>query len=150
MKYLTTALLIGALSSGGLVLNTAALADEQGMSQMGGHHGMKCWRASLTEEQSTKYAQLKLAFKQKVLPLKAKIKQAKIDLALLVGTDNPNQNAIDKKIDEIAKMKAEKMRLKTAHRIEVRKLLTPEQRVSFDMKLLKKASRDRKGSHHRG
>ena len=156
MKHINTALVITALTLGGVGLGGSAVADEHGMKnemhEMGRHHGTdkRCWRATLTDEQSKQLDQLRLAYKQKVSPLKAKIKQARIELALLVSTDDPSQKAIDKKIDEIVTMKAENMRLKTAHQVEVRKLLTPEQRVSYDMKLLKKASRDRKGYHHGG
>ena len=62
-----------------------------------------------------------------------------VELAILVTQDSPDQNAIDKKIDEILELKREKMRKKYALKVDMRSILTPEQRVSFDMHLLKKA-----------
>ena len=152
MKKLATALIISCLTITGAGLSTNVLADHgKGMGMM--HHGGhgSSWKASLTDEQRTKIAKLKLDYKKKKYPLKAKLKQAKIDLALLVTSDKPNQNSIDKKIDQIAKLKREKMQLKAKHKIAVRKLLNEEQRVKFDMKVLKKAYHGkRKGGygHH--
>jgi Spy/CpxP family protein refolding chaperone len=156
MKHLSAVLLITSLAAGGLGISQTALADSHGMG-MGhmdgkqyrmGHGGSGCWRASLTDEQRKKLDPLRLEYKKKVYPLKAKIKQAKVELALLIGSDSPKQKDIDKKIDEIAKLKAEKMRLKATHKIAVRKLLTPEQKTKFDMKLLKKAYKGKSGFKH--
>jgi len=61
----------------------------------------------------------------------------------------PDQKAINKQIDKIVKLKAEKMRLKAAHKVEVRKVLNDDQRVQFDMKILKSAYHGKQG-HHRG
>lgn len=156
MKYLTTVLLISVLT-GGLGMMTPAMATEHGKQGMGmkmmhgkghgmGHDG--CWKSSLTDVQKKQVAKLKLDFKKKVYPIKSKIRQAKVELALLVTADKPNQKDIDKKIDEIVKIKSEKIRLKVAHKIEVRKILNEEQRVQFDMKMLKKAFHGKKGGHH--
>jgi Spy/CpxP family protein refolding chaperone len=102
-------------------------------------HG-KSWMGDLTDEQQSKIDQLRLKYKQQKYLLKAKIQQAKTELALLITTDSPNQGAIDKKIDQIVDLKREKMKLKAGHKIEVRKLLTDAQRVHFDMHVLKRAT----------
>lgn len=155
MKHLTTAVLITALSISGLGLSTTALAAGEGMpggmhELHGREHHSNCWRASLSDEQAKKIDALRLGYMQKTTPLKTRIKQARIDLALLISTDEPEDRLIEKKIDEIVKLKAEKMRFKTDHQIAVRKLLTAEQRVNFDIKLLKKANREHKGYAHGG
>ena len=160
MKYLIAAVLSTALMGGGLGLTGTALADTHGMHGMGEmhgkgygmyHHGGRdSWKASLTDEQSKQIDKLRLAYKQKSYLLKAKIKQAKIELAMLITSNDPKQKDIDKKIDEILKLKGEKMRLKASHKISVRKLLTEEQRVQFDLHVLKKAAGGKKGKgpHH--
>lgn len=150
MKKLLTALLISSLTLVGTGISTIALAD-QGAGMHGMYHGDGGWKASLTDEQRTTIDSMKLKYKKKLYPLKAKLKQAKVELALLMTSDNPGQSAINKKIDEIVKLKKEKMQLKTSHKIAVRKLLNKEQRVKFDMKILKKAyhgkSHDQQGHH---
>lgn len=151
MKHLTTTVLITALSISGLGLSTTVQADEQGMHALHGReYDSKCWRASLSDEQAKKIDALRLAYSQKTAPLKARIKQARIDLALLISTNEPEDRLIDKKIDEIVKLKAEKMRIKSDHQIAVRSFLTAEQRVNFDMQLLKKANREHQGFAHGG
>ena len=152
MKYLTTVLLITVLAGSGIGIMTPVMAAEHGKKGMhmmhgmghGKHHG-KGWKSTLTDEQKKQVARLKLDYKKKVYPVKAKMRQTKVELALLITADKPSQNDIDKKIDELAKLKAEKMRLKAAHKIEVRKVLNDEQRVKFDMKMLKKAYHGKKG-----
>jgi len=137
-----------------------AMASQHGMKGMGmmHHDGMGMmsqrgggWKASLTEEQRNKVGKLKLDYKKQVYPLKTKIKQAKVELALLMIADKPNQKNIDKKIDSIVKLKAKKMRLKARHKVNVRKVLDATQRVKFDMKVLKKAYHGKgkkRGYHH--
>jgi Spy/CpxP family protein refolding chaperone len=160
MKHLIAAVLSTALLGTGIGLTGPALADEHGMHGMGemhgkghgmySHHGGGGWKASLTDEQSKQIDKLRLDYKQKAYLLKARIKQAKIELAMLITTDSPKQKDIDKKIDEILKLKGEKMRLKAAHKISVRKLLTEEQRVQFDLHVLNKAYDGKQGKgHHR-
>ena len=154
MKYLIAAVLSTALVGSGMVVANPALAGEHGMGGMHGKgHGMSYhhgggWKASLTDEQAKQVDKLRLAYKQKVYPIKAKIKQAKIELAMLITADSPKQKDIDKKIDDILKLKGEKMRLKAAHKISIRKLLTEEQQVQFDLHVLNKAAKGKKHTGH--
>ena len=146
MKTLIAAVLSTALIGSGMGMTGSALADEHGMGGMHGsghgmysHHGGGGWKATLSDEQSKQIDKLRLEYKQKTYPIKAKIQAAKIELAMLMMADAPKQKDIDKKIDEIIKLKGEKMRLKVAHKISIRKLLSEEQRVQFDLHLLNKA-----------
>ncbi|MDH5181073.1 MAG: periplasmic heavy metal sensor [Gammaproteobacteria bacterium] len=145
MKTMTRVLLITVLMNGGFGLTQAAPAEGHG------HHGKRSdgmdWKAGLNEEQSRQLATLKLEYKKQIFPLKLKLKEAKYELAVMIATDKPNQRDIDKKIDAIIKLKAEKMRLKVAHKIAVRKLLNNEQQVLFDLKLLKKGFHGKDGGH---
>lgn len=152
MKYLTLAIILILFTAGAVL--TAVTADDYGMSgmrHMPGMHMMHDYgtgKSGLTQDQSKIINKLKLEHKKKTYPLKSKIQQAKFELALMMMDGNPNQNSIDKKIDQIIKFKSEKMRLKVKHKIDVRKALTDEQRAHFDMKLLKKYSSDRIKMHH--
>jgi Spy/CpxP family protein refolding chaperone len=144
MKTLIAAVLSTALIGSGMGMAGSALAAEHSMGGMHGsgmysHHGGGGWKATLTDDQSKQIDKLRLEYKQKTYPIKAKIQAAKIELAMLMMAAAPKQKDIDKKIDEILKLKGEKMRLKAAHKISVRKLLTEEQRVQFDLHLLNKA-----------
>ncbi len=148
MRHLITTLLIATLTAGSMSIIVPAVAAETGLRKMqGSGYAMgrgSSWKSTLSDEQRKKITRLKLDYKKKAIPLKLRIKQANVELAMLITKDSPNKKNIDKKIDEILKLKGEKMRLKTDHKIAVRKLLNDEQRVQFDMKALKKAYHGKK------
>jgi Spy/CpxP family protein refolding chaperone len=164
MKTLTTLTLSLLLSAGALGLATSAVADPQprwehgamheGMMSGGMHEGMRgpmhwgghgdgCgsgayWMSELSDQQRKDMDKLRLEYKKQKALLKGQILQAKTELAVLITNDTPNKSDIGKKIDQIATLKKNKLQLKTDHYLQVRKLLTAEQRVKFDMHVLRK------------
>ena len=147
-----------------LPFTTTAFAQtghmEKGGHSMKSHHGEKshgkgvyqasCWTETLTEEQKAKRARMRLELKKVKYLIKAQIKVKKVELATLVTQDNPDQSAMEKKIDEILELKREKMRKKYAYKVALRNILTPEQRILFDMKMLKKAYKGKSYGHKKG
>ena len=149
----TIVMLIAILGS--LGLSTVASA-ERGMGYGGMKGGMPCgqgmygacWKDTLTDDQRTKLAKIKLDHMKVQSPIKAKIKTAKVDLALLVTADKPDTASINKKIDELTKFKNSKMKEKYKYISAKRKVLNNEQRVLFDMHVIKKAVKGKyKGGH---
>lgn len=134
---------------GSIGLTTAAWADPgPGMMYGGGRHmGMHggqdgcgpSWKDTLTDEQRAALAKLKLDYLKVKAPIKAKIKNLKVELALLVTTDKPDTNAINKKIDELTKLKNDKLKEKYKYIAAKRKVLNAEQQVLFDMRVMQKA-----------
>jgi len=154
MKYLISTLFASALLSGGMGFTSLAMADNHGRhhgmhndDQHGRHHG-KQWMADLTDDQRKKIDKLHADYYKEKGAIKVKIKDAKLELAKVITNDNPMQKDIDNKIDGILKLKREKMQLKAAHKIEVRNLLTKEQRVKFDDHVINKATQCRKHKRH--
>jgi Spy/CpxP family protein refolding chaperone len=164
MKTLTTLALGLLLSAGALGLSTPAGADPQPRWERGAMHeemmsggvhehmphgrysamhGGGCgrdayWMSDLSDQQRKDMDKLRLEYTQQKALLKGQILQAKTELAVLITNDAPNKSDIGKKIDQIATLKKNKLQLKTDHYLQVRKLLTAEQRVKFDMHVLKK------------
>jgi len=124
-----------------------------GGSKHGGGHGPHIfgtpWKDSLTKEQAMQIDKLHLKLQKEGSVIKAKMKVAKMEMAILLVEDKPNQSKIDKKVKEILELKSKKMKLRNAHVIDMRKVLTAEQRVSFDIKVLSKAKSKHKGGHKR-
>lgn len=117
-----------------------------GMMGRGMMHGQAAgWLASLTAEQRQKIDAMHLQLAKEIAPLKAQLRMKKTELKLLVVEDKPDMRAIDKKIDEILALKRQIMHKRYAHKVEMRALLTPEQRVSFDLGLIGKHGHHRKG-----
>ena len=166
MKTLTTFILGILITAGGISIPLIVAAEpspgwEHGrmhegrmmhdagkMDGYGAKHGFgHSWKASLTDEQRKKVDKLRLSYKRDKYLLKAKYKQAKIEFALLITKDLPSKSAINKKIDQITKLKKEKFQLKANHKIDVRKVLSDDQRVKFDLAVLKRMA---KGNHGKG
>jgi Spy/CpxP family protein refolding chaperone len=115
-----------------LTMTSLALAQEpKPMMKMQGCGPGPCL-PDLTEEQQTQIEKSKLNLDKAILPLNAELDVMKAELDQLFLTDKPDKKAIYKKIDEIEAVKTRIKKLKVDHRLEVRALLTPDQRVAFD------------------
>ena len=149
IDYYRWMLMIATLFASLLVTIPAVADQDYGMHHGAMHGGMgmydgpgmygASWKNTLTNEQRSKVAKLKLEHIQIVAPLKVKIKGAKVQLAMLVTADKPDMNAINKKIDELTSLKNEKMKSKYQYIIAKRKVLNAEQQVLFDLHVMKKA-----------
>ena len=118
-----------------------------------GGHGMghlfgSQWMETLTDEQKVQADKVHLALKKSLIVPKAKLNVKKAELNNLVIKDNPDKEAIYQKIDEILELKREIMHKKNDHKVEMRDMLTAEQQVSFDMKLLGTAGRKKGHGRH--
>lgn len=90
----------------------------------------------LTDEQKNKIAELRLATQKEIAPLKAKIVQLRTDLKLQLTAETPNLGKIESINKEIGAVQAQIQYAQNKQHVEVRKLLTPEQRKKFDTFLL--------------
>ena len=91
---------------------------------------------NLTDDQKAKMSDLKLALQKKLLPLKSDLQGKVTDLQLLKTENSPNLNRIDKLIDDIGKLRIKIQKEQVRHQLEVRKILTPEQRKRWDYRAL--------------
>lgn len=114
-----------------------------GMGMMGGMgpmRGAADWKESLSKEQREKLDRMHLKLMKDLLPLKDAKKARKNELNLLVVAEKPSKAAISKKAAEIADLSRQITEKKSLHRLEVREMLTPEQRPKFDMHLLRQGA----------
>jgi Spy/CpxP family protein refolding chaperone len=148
----------------GIAYTTYSLADPEHPSGYGDHHmgmhgdwsghgfGGYChddsWKSDLSDNQQKEVQKARLGYLKKKDLIKAKLKQAKVEFATLLTEDSPSHSAINKKIDEISKLDSEKLRAKADYKIQIRKILNADQRVKFDMALMKKATSGKQGFRH--
>jgi len=99
-------------------------------------HQKKPKGLNLTDEQKAKMSDLRLALQKKLLPLKSDLQSKMTNLRLLKTEENPNLNKIDKLIDETGKLRTQMQKEKVRHQLEVRKILTPDQRKIWDSRTL--------------
>lgn len=86
-----------------------------------------------------------LRLRQKQQVIEADISLKKAELNQLVTNENSDTDALRAKLDELLELKGEHLLNKYQHIIEMRQVLTPQQRVSFDLGILS----DRHGGKHR-
>jgi Spy/CpxP family protein refolding chaperone len=97
------------------------------------HEGGNCDKLNLTAEQKTQIEKLKTAHMKEMIGLKNQLQEKKAHLHTVSTVDKVDMVEVNKTIDEIGALKTEMMKKKEAHKQEVRKLLTEEQRLKFDM-----------------
>jgi Spy/CpxP family protein refolding chaperone len=87
----------------------------------------------LTQEQQTKLTELRTAHMKEMMQLRNQLQEKKAHLNTLRTSDKPNMTEIDKIIDEIGTLKIKMMKQRERFFQSVRKELTDDQRVYFDM-----------------
>jgi Spy/CpxP family protein refolding chaperone len=106
------------------------------------HYVHEC--LNLTDEQETKIEALRLAFIKEVTPIHNDIEVKQAMLKAASTGDDADIKKANQLIDEISQLKASMAKKKLAHRQEVRKLLSDEQKVIFDSK----AGKGKMHKHH--
>lgn len=105
------------------------------------------WESTLTPEQRTQVDQLRVNHAKASAPLRAKMGSIKMDLAVLATAEEPDTATIQQHIDELIELKTKVMQQRYAHIAAVRKVLTQEQHASYDMMILKHATKRKRGGH---
>ena len=86
----------------------------------------------LTEEQEEQMQTLRTDHLKAILPMRNELAEMNARLQTLSTADNADMSQINGLIEEMGALKMQMMKAGVAHRQEIRKLLTDEQRVVFD------------------
>lgn len=97
------------------------------------HKGHMSMIPDMTEEQKEQIEESRTEHLRVILPLKNQLMEKEARLHTLSTAEKVNMKEIYKMIEEIGELKIKAMKEHAAHRQEVRKLLTEEQRLVFDM-----------------
>jgi len=84
-------------------------------------------RLKLTPEQQKQMEKMKFDLDKRQVQTRAKMETAAVELKELLSADNPDREAIEKKVDEVAKYRVEMEKNKIEQWFTVNKILTPEQ-----------------------
>lgn len=105
-------------------------------------HGMRAAGIpDLTEDQQKQIEKLKTDLDKAILPLESQLDVKSAELKNLMIADNPNIAAVNAKLDEIGGLRTQIQKRRVTNQLEIRKLLTPEQRIAFDKRTLKRFDR---------
>ena len=88
----------------------------------------------LSDDQKEKIQDLRTAHMKEVMPLKNKLNEKRAHLKTISTGDNADINKIYAAIDEMSKIRTDIQKKGAKHRQDIRKVLTEDQRVFFDMR----------------
>ena len=151
MKYLKTKLLVLSLM---LALAVSAQPLQKGQKNYHGERkaqkefknqpieGQLKGLLNLTDEQQSALKKLQVTHQKEMLPLRNELGEKKAKMRTLQTAENADLKAINALIDEISLIKTKMAKAKAAKHQAIRKLLTEEQRLQFDLHY------SQKGMHH--
>lgn len=87
---------------------------------------------NLTDEQKEAFKKIMLAMHKEILPIRNEIGEAEAHQKTLLSADKPDLSAIDKNIEKIGGLRVEIAKIAMKHHLEMRSLLTDEQKMKFD------------------
>lgn len=113
----------------------AGQAKTKPCKQMCGQRGPSAdlMELNLTDEQKQKIDQMHLEHQKKVLSLQNQLGEKRAHLKTLTSADAPDAKAINALIDEIGGLNTQLMKARVNLQLQIRSLLTEEQRLHFDM-----------------
>ena len=100
------------------------------------HNFTDHWVKTLNGDQKTRVDMMHLDLDRELVALKAQEELVQKQINILATRDNAATSAINTKIDELMGIKKQILRSRYAHILEMRAMLTPAQRISYDMETL--------------
>ncbi|MBT3207053.1 MAG: hypothetical protein HN704_01210 [Bacteroidetes bacterium] len=87
----------------------------------------------ISEKQEAQIEELKTPHMKKMLSIRNKMKENQVKLEILETADVADMNELYKCIEEIGKVNVELMKLMANQKQDIRKILTEDQRIIFDL-----------------
>lgn len=98
---------------------------------MRGRHPDAMARLDLSDRQKERIQAIRQAQQRRMIPLRADLEAAALDLRELLEAENPSRPRIDAAVDRLADVRAEAHKARIASRLEVRSVLTDAQRKTL-------------------
>jgi Spy/CpxP family protein refolding chaperone len=108
-----------------------------GMSGHGGHMGGRPMgggmmaQLKLTDDQVKKIAEIRDRHERSSIKLRADLETARLDMRKLISADEPDRKAIEMQIDRSSQIRAGLAKERMAGMLDMRAVLTPEQRKQW-------------------
>ena len=111
---------------------------------MGAHPAML--EPQITVEQQEAISKLRFELNKELLPINNELAEKRVQLRSLKQVEKPKMKAVNSKIDEITDLHNKKMKLVANFHVEVRKHLTEEQRLAYDLRMSSGRRGNKRGS----
>lgn len=100
------------------------------------HNFTAHWVKTLNDDQKMHVDMMHLVLDRELVVLKAQEELIQKQINRLVAQDGASAHAINTKLDELMSIKKQILRSRYSHITEMRAILTPAQRISYDMETL--------------
>jgi len=105
------------------------------------------WMKTLSDEQKLEVDRMHVQVAKVEKPLRDKMRLAQRELNVLATADKPDMKAMERAIEKVVRLQAEIMRNRYRHIVEMRAMLTSQQRLSYDMGVLDSGLKPMGGKH---
>lgn len=109
-------------------LSAPADPDRRSPGMRRGGRGDRMAKLNLTDRQKEQIRTIRQQQQRRMIPLRARLQEANLDLRQLLRADRPSQARIDAAIDHVAELRADAHKARVASMLEIRGLLTDAQR----------------------
>jgi Spy/CpxP family protein refolding chaperone len=123
---------LGVFAQPGMNKEIRITRGPQNSMAMRADHQAMAKALNLTDEQKEAFKKIMLATHKEILPVRNEIGEAVAHQKTLISAEKPDMTAINKNIDRIGALKIELAKIEIKHRLEMRALLTDEQRLKFE------------------
>ncbi|QNL20515.1 periplasmic heavy metal sensor [Hyphobacterium sp. CCMP332] len=103
---------------------------------------------NLTEDQKENIKSIRLSAMKDMKPLRNELGEKEARFKTLRSADEPDMDAINKQIDEIAALKASIAKREAKAQQDIRALLNDDQRITFDMHRERRMEKAKHKAHH--
>jgi Spy/CpxP family protein refolding chaperone len=110
---------------------------EQGDWHGGGDHGLAS--LNLSQSQKDRIAKIRESHQKDMIQSRADLQLAQLEFRKLMRSDDPDKRALNAQIDRMSSIRADMMKSRVDQRLQVRDILTPDQRSKL---------REGRGGHH--
>jgi len=116
-----------------VLMSSAASAQPGSGNGKGMADGTYPGISNLSAEQEQQIEKLRTAHQKEMLPLRNQLGEMEAKLRTLTTGDKVDMALVNKQLEDISGVKLAMAKKREAHKQDVRKLLTEDQRVQFDM-----------------
>lgn len=143
-----------------VLLSVSAIFAQQGQGMRGtmpdgDRPGFEKGALDLTEEQQTKISKMRLEMQKQMTPLRSKVQTLRSEYKLMIIDEKISEADLKSKLDEISGLRKDMALKRAKHQRQVRSILTDEQKVKFDQRILSgrkhamKGKRGFRGAHQK-
>ena len=86
---------------------------------------------NLSQSQKDRIAQVRESHQKEMIQSRADLELAQLEFRKLMRADNPNKRELNAQIDRMASIRADMMKSRVDQRLQVRDILTPDQRAKL-------------------